>query len=77
MNKPEWIRQENQQYRNDTERHFAAWFRKHGDAWDSIPPGDKMMISSQVRSRSVLEGMRMEAVTIDGWLKHVKSIQNS
>ena len=77
MNKPEWTDQENQQYRRETEQHFAAWFRKHEDAWNGIPPGDKMMISSQVRSRSVLEGMRMEAVTIDTWLKNVKDIQNS
>ena len=76
MNKPEWTDQENQAYRKETEQRFAAWFRKHEDAWEHIPPGDRMMISSQVRSRSVLEGMRMEAVTIDTWLKHIKSMNN-
>lgn len=77
MNKPEWIDQENQDYRNSTELHFSKWFKKHEDIWNSIPINDKMMISNQVRSRSVMEGMRMEAVTIDGWLKHIKKINKN
>ena len=75
MNKPEWIDQENQQYRADTERRFAEWYRKHEDIWNNILINDKMMISNQVRSRSVMEGMRMEAVTIDTWLKHIKEME--
>lgn len=74
MNKPEWIDQENQEYRNSTELRFADYFKKRKDMWDAIPINDKMMISNQVRSRSVMEGMRMEAVTIDGWLNHIEKL---
>jgi len=74
MNKPEWIDQENQDYRNQTEHHFAKWFKKHKDMWDNIPINDKMIISNQVRSRSVMEGMRMEAITIDAWLLHIEKL---
>lgn len=74
MNKPEWIDQENQEYRASTELRFAEWFKKHEDIWESVPINDKMMISNQVRSRSVMEGMRMEAITIDNWLKHIKEL---
>lgn len=74
MNKPEWINQENQEYRNKTEKDFSRWFRKHKDLWDSVPVTDKMVISNQVRSRSVMEGMRMEAITIDGWLQHIEPL---
>jgi hypothetical protein len=35
-----------------------------------------MQISNAVRSRSVSEGMQMEAVTIDGWLRHIESLQS-
>lgn len=76
MNKPEWINQENQEYRNKTEKDFSRWFRKHKDLWDSVPVTDKMVISNQVRSRSVIEGMRMEAVTIDGWLQHIEPLMD-
>lgn len=75
MNKPDWIDQENQEYRNETEKHFAKWFAKHKDIWNSVPINDKMVISNQVRSRSVMEGMRMEAITIDQWLKHIEELQ--
>ena len=77
MNKPEWIDQENQDYRNSTELHFSKWYKKHEDIWNNVPINDKMMISNQVRSRSVMEGMRMEAVTIDGWLKHIKEMEGT
>ena len=74
MNKPEWIDQENQEYRYTTELRFADYFRKHKDKWENMPINDKMMISNQVRSRSVMEGMRMEAITIDNWLKHIEKL---
>ena len=74
MNKPEWIDQENQEYRDNTEKRFSVWFKKHKDMWDNLPMNDKMAISNQVRSRSVMEGMRMEAITIDAWLKHIEEL---
>lgn len=75
MNKEEWKNQENQEYRDSTERRFAEYYKKHSDLWNSISINDKMIISNQVRSRSVMEGMRMEAVTIDGWLSHIESMK--
>lgn len=74
MNKPEWINQENREYRQSTELRFARYYAKHRDLWDSIPAGDRMAISNAVRSRSISEGMQMEAVTIDGWLKHIQAL---
>ena len=77
MNKPEWIEQENQEYRNITERKFATWFKKHKPMWEKVPQPDRMMISNQVRTRSVMEGMLMEAVTIDDWLKHIETLEEN
>ena len=74
MNKPEWINQENKEYRDSTELRFAEYYAKRKDIWDSIPINDKMMISNQVRSRLVMEGMRMESITIDAWLKHIEEL---
>lgn len=74
MNKPEWVNQDNQEYRDSTERRFKDYFTKHQDLWDGIPAPDRMRISNGVRSRSVNEGMLMEAVTIDQWLKHIKEL---
>lgn len=74
MNKPEWVNQENRDYRDNTELRFADYYKKHETMWKSIPVNDKMMISNQVRQRSVMEGMLMEAVTIDQWLEHIKTL---
>ena len=74
MNKPEWINQENKEYRDSTERRFAVYYRKWKETWKSVSINDKMVISNQVRSRSVMEGMQMEAITIDAWLKHIERL---
>ncbi len=74
MNKPEWINQENKEYRDNTELRFAEYYKKHKEMWDAMPDTDKMMVSNGVRSRTVNEGMRMEAVTIWDWLKHIEKI---
>ena len=74
MNKNEWIAQENKEYRDSTERRFADYYKKHKNIWDAISQSDKMAISNGVRSRSVMEGMGMESITIDAWLEHVMQL---
>ncbi len=74
MNKPDWINQENKEYRDSTELRFADYYKKYKDIWVAVPTQDKMVISNQVRGRSVMEGMQMEAITIDAWLRHVESL---
>lgn len=74
MNKPEWINQENQEYRNKTEKRFAKYFQNQKALWDSATLQEKMQISNGVRSRSVAEGMGMESITIDDWLKHIQTL---
>ena len=77
MNKDEWLNQENQEYRNSTELRFADYYEKYKDFWNTMPINDKMMISNQIRSRVVMEGMKMEAITIDAWLRHIEELKNS
>lgn len=72
MNKPDWIDQENKEYRDNTEKRFGEYFRKHKDLWNAMSDNDKMAISNQVRTRSVMEGMRMESITIGEWLRHIE-----
>ena len=74
MNKPEWIDQENIEYRDKTELRFQEYFKKHEDIWNAVSNIDKMQISNQVRTRSVMEGMQMESITIKEWLNHVKGL---
>ena len=75
MNKPEWINQRNKLYRSTTEKRFSTYYKKYKEIWESIPGSDKMQISNGVRSRSVMEGMQMENITIDKWLKKILKLQ--
>lgn len=75
MNKPEWINQENQEYRTATEKRFGKYFKKRENLWTGVTIQDKMQISNGVRSRSVNEGMLMEAITIDDWLKKIRELE--
>lgn len=72
MNKPEWINQENKEYRDATEKRFAKYYKKHKKTWNGIPTPEKMQISQGIRGRSVMEGMQMERQTIDEWLDHIE-----
>ena len=74
MNKPEWINQENVEYRKATEKHFANYYKENKRAWESVPYTDKMQISQGIRGRSINEGMQMESMTIDEWLKSVEKL---
>ena len=74
MNKPEWIDQENQEYRRLTERRFGEYYKKHKKVWKKYPMQEKMQISQGVRGRSVMEGMQMENMTVDEWLRKVEKL---
>lgn len=71
MNKPEWINQENKEYRDAVEKRFAEYYKKYKETWDKIPVAEKMQISQGIRGRSVMEGMQMESMTIEEWLKSI------
>ena len=75
MNKPEWINQENKAYRDGTEQRFAAYYRKRKDLWNALGTAERMQLSTGIRTRSVGEGMQMEAVTIEGWLRHIETLE--
>lgn len=75
MNKKEWIDKTNKDYRDAVERRFSAYYSKHKKDWQSLTEQEKMMISNGVRTRSVNEGMPMETITIDAWLRHIKRIK--
>lgn len=74
MNKPEWINQENQEYRDLTEKRFSEYYKKYKKNWEAFPSQEKMQISQGVRGRCVGEGMMMENMTINEWLKKVESL---
>ena len=75
MNKKEWIDKTHRKYRSAVEKRFSAYYKKHIKEWNALTEQERMIISNGIRSRSVGEGMPMESVTMDDWLKHVERIK--
>ena len=74
FNKVDWINQDNIEYRDKTEKHFSEYYKKRKSMWDSLTNEEKMRLSSNIRQRSVNEGMMMESITLDDWLKKIETI---
>jgi hypothetical protein len=74
FNKVDWVNQENKEYRDKTEKHFSKYYKKRKDMWEKLSNKEKMMLSGAIRQRSVGEGMEMENITLDDWLKKIESL---
>ena len=74
MNKQEWLDQENQEYRNNTEKRFKEYYQRFKPQFDYIPQEYKSQIIVGMKNRFFSEGMFMESVTFDDWIKHIMTL---
>jgi glycosyltransferase involved in cell wall biosynthesis len=74
MNKDEWLNQENHEYRMSTERRFKDYWLKHKNLHDSLPMELKTQIIMGIRNRMYAEGMILETLTFEQWIKQVEAI---
>ena len=75
MNKDEWLNQENKEYRYATEHRFKEYWLKYKNLHDSIPQDVKTQIIMGIKNRMYAEGMVLETLTFDEWIKQVEAIQ--
>jgi hypothetical protein len=68
------VNAENIDYRNKTEKHFSNYYKKRKEMWDKLSNMEKMQLSNGIRQRSVNEGMMMENITLDDWLKKIENL---
>lgn len=71
MNKDEWINQENREYRAATEKRFKDYFMKYKHLYESIPDDVKRQIVMGIKNRMYGEGLLMESITFEAWIKHI------
>lgn len=71
MNKDEWISQENQEYRSATEKRFKQYYLDFEDLFESLNKETKTQIVAGIRQRFYAEGLLMESITFEDWIKHV------
>lgn len=73
MNKSEWLNQANQEYRTATEKRFKDYYVKFEHLFNSIPDDAKAQIIMSIKNRMFGEGLLMESITFDDWIKHILS----
>lgn len=71
MNKNEWINQENREYRKATEKRFKNYYKKFEQLFFSIPNDIKAQIIMGIKNRMFGEGLLMESITFEDWIKHI------
>lgn len=72
MNKDEWLNQENHEYRENTERRFKEYWLKYKHMHDSVKMDVKAQIIMGIKNRMYAEGMVLETLTFDQWIKQVE-----
>ncbi len=75
MNKKEWLDQENQDYRHNTELRFKKYYSEFKSLFDSIPEEQKSQIIVAIKNRFFMEGLFFESVTFDDWIKHIIELE--
>ena len=74
MNKDEWLNQENKEYRYATEKRFKEYWLKYKTLHDSIPAEIKTQIIMGIKNRMYAEGMVLETLTFNEWIKQVEAM---
>lgn len=72
MNKDEWINQDNKEYRDNTEKRFAEYYKTFHELSDALPMNVKGMILQGLKNRFFGEGMFLEKITFNDWIKHIE-----
>jgi glycosyltransferase involved in cell wall biosynthesis len=71
MNKKEWIDVNNKEYRDAVEKRFATYYRTFRNLYESLDEQVKTQIIAGVRTRMFGEGLMLESITFDDWIKRV------
>lgn len=74
MNKDEWLNQKNKEYRYATEKRFKEYWIKYRYLHNSIQKDIKTQIIMGIKNRMYGEGMILETMTFNEWIKQVEAI---
>ena len=74
MNKDEWLNQENVEYRQAVEKRFKEYWLEFKYLHDQIPIESKNQIIVGIKNRMYTEGMILETLTFNDWIKIVEEL---
>ena len=74
MNKKEWLNQENKEYRDMVEKRFKNYWNKYKDLHNETNENIKNQIIVNVKSRMFNEGVILETITFNEWIKYIETL---
>lgn len=74
MNKAEWLNQENQEYRLATEKRFKEYYEEYKYHFETCRQEVKSQIIMGMKNRFFGEGVFLEAITFEDWIKHIEKL---
>lgn len=74
INCKQWLEQENEEFKLGLERCFKTYFEKYEYLLNSIDSQIKLQIIAGIRNRFFNEGLDLESITFDDWIKHIKEM---
>ena len=76
LNLDEWISQENQEYRYNTELRFKKYWFTYKDKFNELTKEEKTMIASGMRQRKYAEGLLNESITFDDFINRIENLED-
>ena len=72
LNKKEWIEQENQEYRDATEKRFKQYYNEFNYLYKRADETKRNQIYAGMKQRFMAEGVFDENITLKDWIKHIE-----
>ena len=71
LNKKEWIDQTNKHYKEAVEKRFVKYWKEFKNLYETLEEEKKLQIIAGVRTRMFGEGLMLESITFDDWIKKI------
>ena len=72
LNRKEWIEQENQEYRDATEKRFKQYYNEFNYLYKRADETKRNQIYAGMKQRFMAEGVFDENITLKDWIKHIE-----
>lgn len=75
INCKQWLEKENADFKLGLEKCFKTYFDKFEYLYKDVNKDVRLQIIAGIRNRFFQEGLDLESITFDDWIKHIKEIK--
>lgn len=75
INCKQWLENENAEFKLGLEKCFKQYFEKFEYLYNDINKDIRLQIIAGIRNRFFQEGLDLESITFEDWIKHIKELE--